>query len=134
ASSERGLDDARNIKGFLIGGPSAGEFSVKRSDDYDVTDCAITPAGDLLVLERRFSWLRGVAMRMRRIPLSSVRPGATLDGPIVVEADMAFQVDNMEGLSVHRSPEGDVVLTLISDDNFSMLQRTILLQFTLLAP
>jgi hypothetical protein len=27
--------------------------------------------------------------------------------------------------------EGDTVLTLISDDNFSFLQRTLLLQFTL---
>lgn len=38
----------------------------------------------------------------------------------------------MEGLGVHRSPQGETVLTLISDDNFSALQRTILLQFTLI--
>ena len=37
----------------------------------------------------------------------------------------------MEGLSVHRAPDGALVLTLISDDNFSPLQRTVLLQFTL---
>ena len=38
----------------------------------------------------------------------------------------------MEGLGIHRSPQGETVLTLISDDNFSALQRTILLQFTLI--
>jgi hypothetical protein len=38
----------------------------------------------------------------------------------------------MEGLAVHRSAAGDVVLTLVSDDNFSPVQRTLLLQFTLL--
>jgi hypothetical protein len=32
---------------------------------------------------------------------------------------------------VHRGPAGETVLTLISDDNFSALQRTVLLQFTL---
>ena len=37
----------------------------------------------------------------------------------------------MEGLSVHRDGSGALVLTLISDDNFSPLQRTLLLQFTL---
>jgi hypothetical protein len=37
----------------------------------------------------------------------------------------------MEGLSVHRTAAGDLVLTLVSDDNFSLLQRTILLQFKL---
>jgi hypothetical protein len=36
----------------------------------------------------------------------------------------------MEGLAVHQSG-GDTVLTLVSDDNFSPLQRTLLLQFTL---
>ena len=36
----------------------------------------------------------------------------------------------MEGLSVHLE-NGRTVLTLISDDNFSFLQRTILLEFEL---
>jgi hypothetical protein len=40
----------------------------------------------------------------------------------------------MEGLSVHRSAGGETVLTLISDDNFSAVQRTLLLQFTLAEP
>jgi hypothetical protein len=37
----------------------------------------------------------------------------------------------MEGIDAHLTPEGDTVLTLVSDDNFSMLQRTLMLQFTL---
>jgi hypothetical protein len=130
AISERGLDDSGNIKGFLIGWSGPAEFSVKRIGDFDVTDCALTPKGDLLVLERSFSRLRGVAMRIRRVPLASLQPGATLDGPALIEADMNYQIDNMEGLSVHRDGNA-LVLTLISDDNFSIIQRTLLLQFTL---
>jgi hypothetical protein len=134
--SERGLDAEGNIKGFLIGGASlgassSGEFSVKRIGDFDISDCAHTPAGDLLLLERSFSRLKGVGMRIRRVPLAEVKPGATVDGPALIEADMGFQIDNMEGLSVHRAPDGALVLTLISDDNFSFIQRTLLLQFTL---
>jgi hypothetical protein len=49
----------------------------------------------------------------------------------VVFADMGFEIDNMESLSVHRTAAGDIVLTLVSDDNFSPIQRTLLLQFTL---
>ena len=131
AISERGLDRDGNIQGFLLGGPNPGEFSVKRIGDFDVTDCAVTPNGDLLVLERSFSRLAGVAMRIRRVALTSIAPGATVDGPALIEADMNYQIDNMEGLSVHRAADGALVLTLISDDNFSMIQRTILLQFTL---
>jgi hypothetical protein len=134
AISERGLDRDGNIQGFLLGGPSAGEFSVKRIGDFDVSDCAVTPKGDLLVLERSFSRLRGVGMRIRRIPLVDVKPGTTVDGPALFEADMSYHIDNMEGLSVHRAPDGALVLTLISDDNFSMIQRTLLLQFALAEP
>ena len=51
-------------------------------------------------------------------------PGAVLDGPVLMEADLGYQIDNMEGLSVHRAANGDIVLTLVSDDNFSVIQRT----------
>jgi hypothetical protein len=37
----------------------------------------------------------------------------------------------MEGIDSHVDAAGDTVLTMVSDDNFSMLQRTLLLQFTL---
>jgi hypothetical protein len=131
AISERGLDPQGNILGWLIGGASPGGFTVKRTDEFEVSDCAVTPRGDLLILERRFSWLRGVAMRIRRVPLARVAPGALLEGPDLIFADMGYQIDNMEGLSVHTAADGALVLTLISDDNFSPLQRTVLLQFTL---
>jgi hypothetical protein len=39
----------------------------------------------------------------------------------------------MEGIDVHRTARGETVLTLISDDNFSSIQRTVLLQFTLMS-
>lgn len=133
AISEASLDDAGNIRAFLIG-RGGGEFAVKRSDDFDVSDAALTPRGDLLLLERRYSLWRGVAARIRRIALAQVAPGAILDGPVIFEADMGFQIDNMEGLSVHRDADGETVLTLVSDDNYSMLQRSILLQFTLVEP
>ena len=134
AISERGLEADGNILGWLIGGPSPGGFAVTRRDDFDITDAAMSPGGDLLILERRFSLLRGPEMRLRRIALAKVRPGATVDGAVLITADIGYQIDNMEGLAVHRSAAGDIVLTLVSDDNFSPLQRTLLLQFTLLEP
>jgi hypothetical protein len=50
---------------------------------------------------------------------------------MLLEADLGYEIDNMEGLSVHRGAAGETVLTLVSDDNFSIIQRTLLLQFTL---
>ena len=131
AISERGLDPAGNILGFLIGS-QPGTFTVKRNDEFDISDCALTPRGDLLLLERRFSWTRGLAIRIRRVPLARVAPRAMLDGAEIIFADMGYQIDNFEGMAVHRAADGTLVLTLISDDNFSPLQRTLLLQFTML--
>ncbi|WP_420131550.1 esterase-like activity of phytase family protein, partial [Rhodopseudomonas sp.] len=131
AISERGLDADRNILGFLIGGKTPGSFAIRRTEDFDISDATLLPSGDLLILERKFSWLAGVHIRIRRIPLTSIAPGATVDGPALFNADLGQEIDNMEGIDVHRDATGETVLTLISDDNFSMLQRTLLLQFTL---
>jgi hypothetical protein len=132
AFSERGLDADGNLKAFLIGGPMPGEFSVQRRDDFDISDCTVLPGGDILLLERRFSLLRGgIAMRLRHLRLADIKPGALVDGPQLFEADMGYNIDNMEGISTHRTAAGDLILTMISDDNFSFLQRTILLQFKL---
>jgi hypothetical protein len=134
AISERGLDNAGNIIGFLIGGRSPGTFTVKRSASFDVTDAALLPGGDLLLLERKFSWTSGLSVRLRRVALAGIKPGALVDGAVLFEADLGYEIDNMEGLCVHRSTSGETVLTLISDDNFSIIQRTLLLQFTLAEP
>jgi hypothetical protein len=138
AFSERALDPKGNIKAFLIGGPSPGQsisqstsqLTVRRSDDFDITDAAVTPSGDLFLLERRFAWTRGLAIRIRRLSLGTLNPNAPVDGPVVLDADLGQQIDNFEGLSAHRTAGGDTVLTLIADDNFSILQRTLLMQFT----
>lgn len=134
ALSERGLDKSGNLLGFLIGGPDPGQFTVRRSADFDISDCALLPSGDLLLLERKFSFAAGLGIRIRRIALATLKPGAVVDGPALFEADLGKEIDNMEGLDVHRDADGNLVLTMISDDNFSMLQRTLLLQFRLVEP
>jgi hypothetical protein len=134
AISERGLNREGNLLAFIIGGPRAGLFALKRTADFDVSDAALLPSGDLLVLERKFSWTSGLFVRIRRIKLTDVQPGALVDGRVLFEADLGYAIDNLEGLSAHRGPNGETVLTMVSDDNFSALQRTLLLQFTLAEP
>ena len=130
AISEAGLDGSSDHLSFLIGGPQPGAFAIKRTNGFSITDATLMPNGDLLILERNFGWTTGLFIRLRRLPLGELRPGASLDGPVVFEADLGQQIDNMEGISVHQSA-GELVVTLISDKNFSALQRTLLLQFTL---
>ena len=132
ALSERGLDANGNLLAFLVGGPSPGQFSIVRSNDFDVSDAVLLPSGDLLVLERKFSLFTGVGVRIRRVKLADIAPGALVDGPAIFSADLGQEIDNLEGIDAHVTPDGETVLTLVSDDNFSMIQRTLLLQFTML--
>lgn len=134
AISERGLDASGHISAFLIGGPMPGSFAIRRTDNYDVSDAALLPGGDLLLLERKFSLLTGVGIRIRRIALSALAPDQVVDGPSLFEADLANEIDNFEGLAIHRNAAGETILTMISDDNFSPIQRTLLLQFRLTEP
>ena len=131
ALSERGLDPSGNLIAFLIGGKTPGQFSVRRTDSFDISDAVLLRSGDLLILERKFSWIGGIGIRIRRIALASLMPGALVDGPAIFNADLGNEIDNMEGIDAHVTAEGDTVLTMISDDNFSLLQRNLLLQFTL---
>ena len=131
AFSERGLDADGNLVAFLIGGPSPGQFSVRRTEKFDISDAVLLPSGELLILERKFSWFTGVNIRIRSIPLKGIAPNAVVDGPALFNADLGHEIDNMEGIDTHVTPEGETVLTMVSDDNFSLLQRTLLLQFTL---
>ena len=137
--AERLRDNKGNLRGWLIGGPRPGKIKIKRRDGFDITDLAALPNGDVLILERRyrkpksllFDLINVVKMRIRLVRAKHIRAGAVLDGEVLIEANRKYTIDNMEGIAVHRSPEGETVITLISDDNFNFLQRTLLMQFTL---
>ena len=97
----------------------------------DITDAAALPDGGIVILERRFRFSEGVQMRIRRISQSELEPGALIEGEVLLEANDAFNIDNMEAIAAHRAAAGETVITLMSDDNFSPFQRTLIMQFAL---
>ena len=117
------------IDAWIIGN---GAFRIIARDNFKITAARFLPGGDLLLLERRFTAGQGIGMRLRRITGDQIRPGATLDGTVLLEAGLWQQIDNMEGLAVHRDVRGRTIITMVSDDNGSILQRTLLLQFALI--
>lgn len=118
-------------QGFILTGSRQGTFEVVGRDGYDVTDLAFLDTGEAVILERHFSLLGGFGCRLRRVASSAIKAGARVDGEVIYESQASHQIDNMEGLAVHRDGN-EVVLTLISDNNFNTsLQRTLLLEFSL---
>nr|WP_276120986.1 esterase-like activity of phytase family protein [Pararhizobium qamdonense] len=128
--SELSFDANGNLLAAVLDGPRKGIFGVVRKGAFAVTDGAFLPNGDLLILERRFSFAEGIGMQIRRIKGDDIKPGAVVDGEIFLNADMGYQIDNMEGLDVIVEP-GETRLILVSDDNHSILERNLMLEFRL---
>lgn len=84
------------------------------------------PDGRFYLLERDFRGILGFASRVRRMRL-------TEDGPQdeeILLTTRPLQYDNLEGLAVWHDGQG-IRLTMISDDNFLLLQRTELVEYRL---
>ena len=129
AISKKSINKKGDIFAAIVTGSGRGVFFVRRHRPYDVTDGDFLPNSDLLLLERRFSIAEGVGMRIRRIAGSDIRAGRTVDGEVLLETDFSFQIDNMESIDVYPGPDGETRIMLASDDNQSLLQRTLLLEF-----
>jgi hypothetical protein len=123
--------DGRHTGALVKGGKSQPLF-MKRHGEFDITDMQGLSDGSLVVLERSFNpVLLRVGTRLRLIRAADVKPGATLDGDLLLEAGPGNEIDNFEGLAVTENDKRETVLTILSDDNFSFLQRTLLMQFKL---
>jgi len=134
AESRVGNEDIRAAFEAYPGNGKANSrpLSVVPHDPFSVTSAANAPDGGIFLLERRYSLIGGVGMELRHVPASEIHEGARLEGDVL--ANLAFMdanIDNMEGIAVRRGPKGETLLYMISDNNFSALQRTVLLMFEL---
>ena len=129
--AEESLNASGDMYAAVLDGPQKGIFYVKRHAPFDVTDGTFLPNGDLVLLERSFGFPQGVGMRMRRIRTADIKPGATVDGEELIKAGFGTQIDNMEGVDAFQAADGSTHLILVSDDNHSLLQRNLMLEFQL---
>ncbi|RAX41637.1 hypothetical protein DQ393_08440 [Rhizobium tropici] len=129
--AEDSLDDQGNMPAAVLDGPFQGRFAVRHHDGFNVSDGVFLPDGDLLLLERRFGLIHGLGLRIRRIAGADIKPGTVVDGDVIFEAGSRDQIDNMEGIDVFRAADGSLHLILVSDDNHSILQRSLMLEFRL---
>ena len=98
---------------------------------FEPTGAALLPDGDVLVLERSFSLLGGIVIRLVRVAPGDLVPGLLVVGREVARLQPPLTVDNFEGVAARRGPAGETLVYLVSDNNFSALQRTLLLMFEL---
>jgi hypothetical protein len=132
-----GRDDGRGFSQVLLfdGDPAAPAtraiaMRYRRPPGFRVTDAALLPDGRLLILNRRFGWLEGLAASLVIAPLPPARANATIAGREVARLEPPLTVENMEALSVARE-QGRTIVRIASDDNFMPVLRTVLLEFEL---
>jgi len=119
------------VKAWLVDNGRFASLSYLVSDGFVPTDVAALPGGDLLVLERRYSFFSGVAGRVQWISRDALRPGAVLRGKEIASFHPPLLVDNFEGIAVRQDSNGNTLVYIVSDDNYSLFQKTYLLQFRL---
>lgn len=109
----------------------------ERPAGYGMSGLARLPTGDLAGLER-FYQARSSVLRInvRLIPVAGLTATpATVDGPVVATLEAPATVDNFEAVAAVAGDRPDMVrLYIMSDDNFSSAQRTLLLAFDLALP
>ena len=98
---------------------------------FDPTGAATLPGGDIVVVMRSFSLTGSSAAKLIRIPASQIRPGASLRGQTIAEIGPPLNFDNFEGVEARRGARGESLITILSDDNFNPLKRTLLMMFEL---
>lgn len=113
-----------------VTGAAPTRFAYVVDRHYDVADATALPGGDLLVLERRFRLPYRFSTILTRVATRDVRAGAVVRQVRLATLDAPLIHDNFEGIATTREG-GATILWLVSDDNQSVLQRTLLLKFRL---
>lgn len=129
--SESGITNDGNRLGWVGRRGKWSELRLAPLGDFEPSDLALLPGGDLLLLERRVNLLEGFVNRLSRIDAATVKPGALLQPQELALLAAPLSADNFEAVAARPAPDGSTLIYLLSDDNQRMLQRTLLLQFRL---
>jgi hypothetical protein len=127
--AERGLDLKGTLPVWIADKKQAETRRFSPPKNYSPTDAVSLPNGDVMLLMRHFSTLDGVSAKLMLIPSAEINGDGVIKGRELAHLAPSFSVDNMEALDARLLPNGKIRLYMMSDDNFSMRQRTLLMIF-----
>lgn len=112
--------------------PVASRFNYPLRDGFSLTGLDRLPDGGFVAVERFYAPIIGAHLRISRIaPDAFSGEGGTIETEELARISPPFPVDNFEGISAVRMPNGATRIYIISDDNTNRRQRTLLLAFDL---
>lgn len=112
--------------GDPVDGAQAARFTFRNpAPGFAATDVAELPDGRLLLLMRDLAW--GYPIFTSRLAIGTVpRAGGVFAPKTALQLDPAIPRENHEGLAVRPRSDGRIDVWVISDDNLSVMQRTLL--------
>ncbi len=123
---ERSGEETRPFPVYRFDGTEwAQTTSIPRNGAFLVTGADFGPDGRLYVLERAFGIPAGFSARIRRFTFVN----DTLTDEETLSLPRTGRRDNMEGISVWTDESGQTRLTLVSDNNFNPLLRTVIAEY-----
>jgi hypothetical protein len=129
------LDDEMHRGWIFSGDPvesttSITPFTFRPPAGFRVTDAVQLPDGRIVLLNRAIGFPSGFTAKVSLLNPDSISRNRVLSADVIASLAPPLRVDNMEGIAVTR--DGDkLFLWLISDNNFTLFQRTILMKFRL---
>lgn len=100
---------------------------IKIDQGFKVVDAEMIDDENLIILERKFSFYDGFKIRLRRIILEK---NNIKNSEILLES-LPWEYFNFEGLGKWKDSNGEIYLTLVSDNQFSPLLKTEIREFIL---
>jgi hypothetical protein len=115
-------------------GTSRLEFRYRAPAGYKATDATQLPDGRVLVLNRRIAVPDGFSAKLAILDPATISAGKVVKVKTIATLKSPLLVDNMEGITISQE-DGRTIVWMISDNNFNIFQRTLLMKFALnLAP
>lgn len=114
--------------GDPVDGVAPARFTFRNpAPGYAATDIAELPDGRLLVLMRKVEWAHPPFASLLAIG-AAPQPGGTFAPEQMLPLNPTIPRENYEGLALRPRADGRIDVWLISDDNQSVLQRTLLVK------
>lgn len=112
-------------------GSSGFSFGYAPPAGHKITDAAMLPDGRILTLNRKLSFPPEFSIALAVFDPAQIAKGAVISPKVIARLQAPLLVDNMEGLVVAQDG-GRTIIWMISDNNFNIWQRSILMKFALI--
>jgi hypothetical protein len=135
--SENAAQSDRSYQALMFSGdpvePGTGVFTFgyRPPEGYKPTDAKILADGRMLILNRRIGFPEGFSAALSVLDPATIVKGSTVQSKPIAIIRSPLLIDNMEGLAITQE-QGKTIIWMVSDDNFSIWQRTLLMKFALI--